>query len=142
MAQPPRPAETVLALRILWACLGLSVVEYGAMAVELLQTTAPEHLRFLLTGLGALSVAGGLVYGTLLVKVGNGRSWARVALAIWIVGWLAAQIYIWVDVGPTGWPLCVPNYGIPLLELFAVTKLFRGNGSSWFRSPGAPASAL
>jgi hypothetical protein len=142
MLQPLPPAGTTLALRVLWACFGLTVVEFGALALDLVQTSTSEDARFLLTGLVIIAVAFGMVYGTLLVKVCRGKNWARVALAVWSLGWLAVQAYAWIDVGPTGWPLCVSNYGIPLLELFAVALLFRGDASSWFRPQGSSGSAL
>jgi hypothetical protein len=95
------------------------------MAAELVRTVAPKDSRFVLTGLGIVGVTGVLLYGTVLVKIGEGRNWALVVLGVWVMGSLAFQIYDLPTSGVTGWPKCVSRYGMPLLELVAVAMLLQ-----------------
>jgi len=118
-----RPSQVLLAVRLLWASLGLGIVTSAIMRPHL-----PPGRETLFIQVATFALLGWLTY-----KIWAGRNWARITfLVLWVLGFIPAVPILLRTFGVS--PLAGSiNLVQSLLQIVALYLVFTNPGRSWFK---------
>jgi hypothetical protein len=139
-SQQLKPFQVVIAVRLLYASLGITVLNLCLQLVRPPAAEAPLGS----TAFDLILICGLQVY--LITRIARGMDWARLTYLVWLIISLAYSIFLffpvlrasssslWLQTFLADLPVGILSLAQNVLEIVALVLLFQGASDQWFRS--------